>query len=90
MEEPKYLKDAMGDIKVTAETVLKNARKERRKKAKKAGYTVANTESLQANQVLPIIRYIDDTLKRLDADDPARITLNSLKRALTKSKMLIS
>jgi hypothetical protein len=86
LEEPKYLKDAMGDIKVTAETALKNARKERRKKAKKAGYTVANTESLQANQVLPIIRYIDDTLKRLDADDPARITLNSLKRALIKSK----
>ena len=53
LEEPKYLKDAMGDIKVTAETALKNARKERRKKAKKAGYTVANTESLQANQVLP-------------------------------------
>ena len=86
LQEPKYLKDAMAGIKVTAETALKNARRERSKKAREAGYTVANTEVLQANQVLPIIRYIDDTVKRLDAGDPAIKALNDIKRSLIKSK----
>ena len=43
-------------------------------------------EVLQANQVLPIIRYIDDTVKRLDAGDPAIKALNDIKRSLIKSK----
>lgn len=86
LKEPKFLNEAMQGIKGTAETALKNARKERSKKAKEAGYTVANTEVLQANQVLPIIRYIDDTVKRLDAGDPAIKALNDIKRSLIKSK----
>jgi len=86
LKEPKLLNEAMQGIKGTAETALKNVRKERSKKAKEAGYTVANTEALQANQVLPIIRYIDDTVKRLDAGDPAIKALNDIKRSLIKSK----
>ena len=86
IEEPKLLNEAIQGIKITAEKALKNAKKERRRRAEEAGYKVANTEALEPDQVLPLIRYIDDTVKRLDAGDPAIQTLNSLKRSLIKSK----
>ena len=86
IEEPKLLNEAIQGIKITAEKALKNAKKERRRRAEEAGYEVANTEALEPDQVLPLIRYIDDTVKRLDAGDPAIQTLNSLKRSLIKSK----
>ena len=86
IEEPKLLNEAIQGIKITAQKALKDAKKERKRRAEEAGYKVANTEALEADQVLPLIRYIDDTVKRLDAGDPAIQTLNSLKRSLIKSK----
>ena len=86
IEEPKLLNEAIQGIKITAQKALKDAKKERKRRAEEAGYKVANTEALEPDQVLPLIRYIDDTVKRLDAGDPAIQTLNSLKRSLIKSK----
>jgi len=84
IENPKSIREIYKKVGTTADDALNRAKTDRTKAAKEAGYGVANTESIQPNQVLNIIKQIDEQIDSLPVDNPTVSKLKTMKKRLIK------
>lgn len=85
IENPESLRKVYKKVGTTADDALANAKRDRRKAAREAGYAVADTEYIQPNQVLNIIDDIDKAILGLPTKDPAIKKLKEIKTRLIKN-----
>ena len=84
IENPQSIRQIYKKVGTTADDALNRAKTDRTKAAKEAGYGVANTESIQPNQVLNIIKQIDEQIDSLPVDNPTVSKLKTMKKRLIK------
>jgi|TARA_R100001460_G_scaffold81648_1_gene122549 hypothetical protein len=84
IENPQSIREIYKKVGTTADKALTKAKIDRTEAAQDAGYGVANTESIQPNNVLNIIKQIDEQIENLPRGNPTVIKLNTMKKRLIK------
>ena len=84
IENPQSIREIYKKVGTTADDALNRAKIDRTKAAKEAGYGVANTESIEPNQILNIIKQIDEQIENLPVDNPTVSKLKTMKKRLIK------
>lgn len=84
IENPQSIREVYKKVGTTADKALTRAKIDRTEAAQDAGYGVANTESIQPNNVLNIIKKIDEQIDSLPIDNPTVIKLKKMKKRLIK------
>lgn len=84
IENPQSIREVYKKVGTTADKALTRAKIDRTEAAQDAGYGVANTESIQPNNVLNIIKKIDEQIDSLPIDNPTAIKLKKIKKRLIK------
>ena len=84
IENPQSIREVYKKAGTTADKALTRAKIDRTEAAQDAGYGVANTESIQPNNVLNIIKKIDEQIDSLPIDNPTVIKLKKMKKRLIK------
>tara|TARA_R110000796_G_scaffold120268_2_gene234431 strand:+ start:151 stop:2370 length:2220 start_codon:yes stop_codon:yes gene_type:complete len=84
VENPQSIREVYKKVGTTADKALNRAKKDRTKAGQDAGYGVANTESIEPNQVLNIIDQIDQQIAGLPTGNPTIKKLKSMKTRLIK------
>jgi len=84
IENPQSIREVYKKVGTTADKALTRAKIDRTEAAQDAGYGVANTESIQPNNVLNIIKKINEQIDSLPIDNPTVIKLKKMKKRLIK------
>jgi len=84
IENPESIRKIYAKVGTTADKALNRAKADRTQAAQDAGYGVANTESLQPQQVLNLINKIDNQISNLPKGNPTARKLNAMKSRLIK------
>tara|TARA_R100000005_G_C5003531_1_gene211960 strand:+ start:3054 stop:5207 length:2154 start_codon:yes stop_codon:yes gene_type:complete len=79
---PESQREVMDLVQTTSKQSIKDVKRQRSIQARDAGYSVANTEALEPNQVLTVIDQIDNAINSFPKGNPNIIKLNQIKRQL--------
>lgn len=85
---PQSQREVLEMITDTGTSAIKTAKKTRTSEAQKAGYGVANNESLEPNQVLNLITKIDEAIASTN-NSTNKAALNQIKKELIKKKVKV-
>ena len=85
---PQSQREVLEMVTDTGTSAIKIAKKTRKSEAEKAGYGVANNESLEPNQVLNLITKIDEAIASTN-NLKNKTALNTIKNELIKKKVKV-
>lgn len=83
---PESIRNLLKSVQESSSKSIQVAKNTRTSKSNQAGYGVANTEFLEPNQVMPIIKQIDDAIRGLPKSNPNATKLRQLKNQLIKQR----